>query len=94
MTLYKIISVAALIRNTEKFLLEKAPELYSKDLLEIISSRPYCKRQYLEDGKIVKKKTAGVYLARLEEIGLMESIRVGKEKLYLNKELMDILDSH
>jgi hypothetical protein len=45
----------------------------------------------LEEAGIVKKKTAGVYLARLEEIGLMKSIKAGKEKLFIHQRLFDIL---
>ena len=40
---------------------------------------------------IVKKKTAGLYLTRLEEIGLMKSIKIGKEKMYIHRQLYEVL---
>jgi hypothetical protein len=45
----------------------------------------------LEDAQLVKKKTAGVYLSELERVGVFKSEKVGKEKLYINKKLFDIL---
>jgi len=36
-------------------------------------------------------KTAGYYLKSLEQKGFLKSVIVGKEKLYLNTQLMEIL---
>jgi Fic family protein len=90
-TQQKIDAILLLMKETEKLLKKKTPEIYSKELLEIIFSQPYCKRKYLEDAGIVKKKTAGLYLTRLEEIGLMKSIKVGKEKMYIHRQLYEVL---
>lgn len=87
----KIEDICALMSDTEKFLKEKKPVLYSKELVEILFGLPYCKRQFLVDAGIVKEKTAGKYLRELEDIGLLESIKVGKEKLYLNKKFFNLL---
>jgi hypothetical protein len=38
-------------------------------------------------------KTVGNYLIALEEEGFLKSVRVGKEKLYLNQRLMNILEN-
>ncbi len=90
-TQQKIDTILLLMNETEKLLKKKTPEIYSKELLEVIFSQPYCKRKYLEDAGIVKKKTAGLYLTRLEEIGLMTSIKVGKEKMYIHQQLYEVL---
>ncbi|MDA3905445.1 MAG: hypothetical protein PF484_05145 [Bacteroidales bacterium] len=37
-------------------------------------------------------KTVGNYLILLEEKGFLNSVKVGKEKLYLNHKLMKILE--
>lgn len=87
----KIDAIIKLMNDTADFLKEKASDIYSKELLEIIFRQPYCKRKFFEDAAIVKKKTAGVYLSRLEEIGLMKSVKVGKEKLYSNQALFNVL---
>jgi Fic family protein len=90
-TQQKIDSIVALMKETETLVKQKAPDIFSKELIEVIFRQPYCKRKFLEEAGIVKKKTAGVYLARLEEIGLMKSIKAGKEKLFIHQRLFDIL---
>lgn len=71
----------------------KLPKIYSKDLLEVLFKLPYTKRQSLVDAGLGTKKTVGNYLSSLEENGFLQSIYVGKEKLYLNFRLMRILES-
>jgi predicted transcriptional regulator len=39
----------------------------------------------------VERKAASRYLKELEEIGVLESQKVGRETLYINKELIEIL---
>lgn len=71
----------------------KLPKMYSKDLVEILFRLPYTKRQNLIDEKLGNAKTVGNYLMALEKNGILESIKVGKEKLYLNKKLLQILEN-
>jgi Fic family protein len=68
------------------------PKIYSKDLVEILFRLPYTKRQNLIDEKIGNAKTVGNYLLTLEENGFLKSVKVGKEKLYLNQQLLKILE--
>lgn len=70
----------------------KLPKIYSKDLVEILFRLPYTKRQNLMDENIGNAKTAGNYLKALEENGVLQSVKVGKEKLYLNQKLLQILE--
>ena len=72
----------------------KLPKVYSKDLVEILFRLPYTKRQHLVDENIGNPKTVGNYLIALEENGFLKSIKVGKEKLYLNQQLLKILESN
>lgn len=70
----------------------KLPKIYSKDLVEILFRLPYTKRQHLIDENIGNPKTVGNYLIALEENGFLKSVKVGKEKLYLNERLLKILE--
>jgi Fic family protein len=70
---------------------KKLPKIYSKDLLEILFRLPYTKRNYIEAAGLGNIKTSGSYLKSLEEKKFLKSIFVGKEKLYLNYRLMEIL---
>jgi Fic family protein len=71
------------IRNKTKF--------YSKDLLEVLFQQPYCKIKFLEEAKIAKKNTARKYLKELEQLGILKSLKVGKERLYVNVEFYKLL---
>ena len=46
---------------------------------------------FLEKAKIAKKNTARKYLKELEELGILDSVKVGKEKLYVNIEFYKLL---
>ncbi|WP_034921341.1 Fic family protein [Gillisia sp. CAL575] len=69
------------------------PKVYSKDLIEILFKLPYTKRQYLIDADLGTPKTVGNYLNELEGAGFLTSEKVGKEKLYLNFRLMEVLEN-
>lgn len=69
----------------------KLPKAYSKDLMEVLFRLPYTKRQFLEKAGLGNLKTAGNYLKELEKAGFLKSEQVGKEKLYLNYQLLEIL---
>lgn len=69
------------------------PKVYSKDLMEVLFRLPYTKRQFLEEAGLGNLKTVGNYLKALEEAGFLKSEQVGKEKLYLNHQLLEILKS-
>lgn len=85
-------SIIQLMEATGEEIKEKLPKGYSKDLVEVIFKLPYTKRQNLIDIGLGTPKTVGNYLIALEEKGYLKSVRVGKEKLYLNQKLMNILE--
>ena len=70
------------------------PKVYSKDLIEILFKLPYTKRKFLIEAGLGTSKTVGNYLISLENYGFLKSYKVGKEKLYLNHELMKILENN
>lgn len=71
---------------------DKLPRVYSKDLVEVLFKLPYTKRKFLAEAGIGTPKTVGNYLNMLEAEGILNSIKIGKEKLYLNHQLMEILE--
>jgi Fic family protein len=88
----KIISIRNLLDETIEIAKENLPSrVYSKDLMELLFRQPYTKTQFLLDAGIVKRQAAANYLKKLEEIGILSFHKVGKENLYLNKRLYDIL---
>jgi len=71
----------------------KLPKIYSKDLIDVLFRLPYTKRQHLINEGIGNLKTVGNYLKVLEDNGFLKSEKVGKEKLYLNPKLLEILEN-
>jgi Fic family protein len=86
--------ITSLMERTAEEIKKKLPKIYSKDLIEIFFRLPYTKRQHLIDENIGNPKTVGNYLIALEEHGFLKSVRVGKEKLYLNEDLLRILENN
>ncbi len=70
---------------------EKAPKIYRKELVELLFEQPYSKIDYVVNKMKVERKAASRYLKELEVIGIVESQKVGRETLYINKELIEIL---
>ena len=88
----KILAIRDLLTKTLEFTKEKLPSrAYSKDLIELLFHQPYTKAQFLVDAGIVKRQAAADYLKKLEEIGVLRVHKVGKENLYLNTKLYEIL---
>ncbi len=83
------------IRNQlEKTILRvrnEAPKIYSKEIVELLFEQPYSKIEFVVNKIGVERKAASRYLRRIEELGILESKKVGRETLYLNKELLKIL---
>nr|WP_295923476.1 Fic family protein [uncultured Dyadobacter sp.] len=89
----RIEQIAALMKQMGEEIQKSLPKIYSKDLLEVIFRLPYTKRSFLEAAGLGNIKTVGNYLKSLEEKKFLQSVTVGKEKLYLNYRLMETLKS-
>ena len=60
-------------------------------MIELLFEQPYCKIRFLEQRGLAKRQTASVYLKTLEEIGLLQSLKVGREVYFMNMPLLAIL---
>jgi len=72
---------------------DKLPKLYSKELIALLFFELYTKIQYIEEGLSVSRLTAAGYLNTLEDQGFLVSEKIGKERIYLNKRLYDLVRS-
>jgi len=91
--LERLNKITQVMDKTAEEIKKRLPKVYSKDLIEILFRLPYTKRQHLIDENIGNSKTVGNYLRALEETRFLKSVKVGKEKLYLNQQLLDILEN-
>jgi len=91
-TMDQIGEIINLLEETLAMAREKLPErVYSKELIELLFEQPYCKVKYLVDRGIAKRQTAADYLRELEEAGILKSKQVGRENLFLNVRLYELL---
>jgi Fic family protein len=91
--LKKLEEIMAVMEDTSEKIKERLPKVYSKELIEILFRLPYTKRQFLIDANMGTPKTVGNYLIALENEGFLKATKVGKEKLYLNQRLMEVLEN-
>lgn len=79
------------MKNYKEEFRTKLPKIYSKELLESLFYEVYTKIAYIEKACSVTRLTATSYLNQLEEIGLLESEKIGREKIYKNLRLIKLL---
>jgi Fic family protein len=90
-TIARIDAIRDLMDESAEYVREKAPGVYSKDLIEMIFREPYCKIGWLIKEGIAKRQTASTYLNTLVDIGVLECMKYGREKYFINSKLMDLL---
>lgn len=90
-TRIKIFRIRDAMEAARELVRTKAPKIYSKGLIELVFELPYCKIRFLEQRGIAKRQTASVYLKTLVDIGLLQSMKAGREVYYLNAPLLEIL---
>jgi len=88
----KILAIRALLDEMLQEARKKLPErVYSRELIELLFYQPYTKTQLLVDAGIAKRQTAAEYLKELEKAEFLQSRKIGKENLYLNVRLYELL---
>jgi len=90
-TLGKIRAIKELLESTLEDAKRKNPKIYSKELIETIFENPYSKIDFLVKKLRINRKTASKYLKELEKEKFLTHLQAGKEMLYINNKLMEIL---
>jgi len=90
-TVLLIDDIKNLIQETKVTMRDKLPKIYSKDLLELLFVHPYTKIVFLVEELSITRKTASSHLKALEEIGILESLKIGREVYFVNKKLFKLL---
>ena len=90
-TTEKIAAVRQLIEHTTDHVRQKLPKIYTYELVRVIFEQPYCRIGNLVDNCIAKRQTASVYLKQLCDIGVLNEIQSGKEKLFVHPKLVQLM---
>lgn len=83
--------ILKLMEETTERVRAKQAGIYSKDLIEVIFSNPYCRIRFLENARIAKRETASGYLQKLAGMKILKPMKVGREMYYINYGLLKIL---
>jgi len=87
----KIAAIRRLLEHTNQYVRLAAPEVHSRELIDIIFTQPYCRIANLVEADIAKRQTASVYLKQLTEIGVLKEMKVGRDKLFIHPKLIGVI---
>lgn len=90
-TCEKIAAIRALMAQTSDRVRERLPRIHSHELIQALFEQPYCRIGTLVERDIAKRQTASVYLKQLVDIGVLREERVGREKLFVQPRLIELM---
>jgi len=90
-TTERIHAIRMLLEETAGYARTKAAGAYSRELVELLFVQPYCRIRNVVEAGIAQRQTAAVYLKELAAAGILEEVKVGREKLFINPRLMRLL---
>lgn len=93
MSLYTIDIINSISREMLKMKneLRERTKIYSKELLEALFFEFYTKISYIKKELNVSERTAQRYLDNLVQFGFLSSEKIGREKIYKNERLFNII---
>ncbi len=87
----RIRAVRHLMQDTAEYVQSAAYGAYSPELVELIFVQPYCRIKNVVEAGVAQRQTAAVYLKQLVSAGVLEEVKVDREKLFINPRLMRLL---
>lgn len=90
-TVAKIKAIKALMEETVRHVAAALPGIYSRELVEMVFTQPYCRIGNLVDAGIGNRNTAAKYLKELVAGGVLQSRKEGREQLFINTRFLDLL---
>lgn len=89
----KIRAICQLQENAVAFVRERAPKIYTRELVDLLFVQPYCRIQNVVESGVAKRQTASIYLKQLAELGMLREVKIGREKLFLHPNFVRLLTS-
>ncbi len=87
----KIINKISLEMQHMKKVLKEQTKIYSKELLEALFFEFYTKISYIKNVLNISDRTAQKYLDNLVKLGYLSSEKIGRERIYKNEILFNII---
>lgn len=89
----KVYAVRALMQEATTYLRTARPRLYSRELIELLFTQPYCRIENLTAHGLGNRTTAAGYLKQLVAIGMLDEEKVWRDKVFINRKYLDLLSS-
>ena len=90
-TIILVNEMKKLMQEYKQLIRTKEPKIYSQDLLNTLFRHPYTKIEYIMKDLQVSRITATRYLNLLENISILEKIKLGRNNYYMNTKLFALL---
>ena len=62
------------------------------DLAAVLFEKPYCRIGHVVEACNISRPTAAKWLEELEKLGVVESVKVGREKYFVNRKMLEVLN--
>ncbi|TLD86177.1 Fic family protein [Helicobacter sp. MIT 05-5294] len=92
-TIQRIKDIDKAMKDAAEVLQNNADKIYSKDLIEALFFYPYTKIEFLEKKLKISRQSASKYLKTCEKLTLLECIKIGRNKYFINVRLFKILSN-
>lgn len=89
-TIRKIEEISGQMNATLEYVNQELPHI-DKEVIEAMFTQPYIRGEHIVGPKIKSRNTASKYLNQLAKIGVLEPKKMGREMVFINNDLMNIL---
>lgn len=90
-TITKINGINQLMQEYKHKLKDQMPRIYSQDLINNLFRHPYTRISWIKEDLNVSRLTATKYLDKLVEMNMLEEVKKGRNKYYVNARLFALL---
>lgn len=92
-TMRKIEAIAALYAKARAFVQERAPKVYSRELIDVLFAQPYSRINNVVEAGLAQRQTASKHLKALVDIGLLRELELGRDKLFVHDAYLRLVTS-
>lgn len=89
----RVRAIRDLMDATAAYVRVVQPKIYSRELIELLFSLPYCRIGNLAAHGIAQRQAGSTYLRSLVQAGVLQEEKVGRDKVFLHRKYLDLLSS-
>ncbi|MCE5185252.1 MAG: Fic family protein [Planctomycetaceae bacterium] len=87
----KIQAIRELQEHTRDFVRKAAGKIYSRELVDIIFTQPYCRIRNVVEARIAQRQTASIHLKKLVRIGVLDERKEGRDQIFIHPKFLALL---